>query len=431
MAACGYSLDAGQDLSITIKRGGVNVNVLPVALEWINDAGQRQIIATPQLGKPIIVDEDGWWCLDAFGPGIDWGARLWSDMVRPVIRIKDPQALFYGFSRPTIAAQGLRLAKTVNIGYDGGLPDRDVLFNQSRFRRKASKARLSGNPDEHRRDPGKVPISHTRGDALWFGEARAWDDGGQGWKLRQDWRRYGDDVTVALSLAAEDVASSIGPLSLDTTMTEQQVGASADDARNGDAAWGKTTVGTFTALGTSANIGFVSSSYGQFGTRFTPPLPPNCSISEASLSLRSSGIGLENPTVLITVENLANAATFSSGTREPSLSYRDRAGTTCTWSIANSWAANTWYGGGSQTDTNDVSAIIGQITSLADWASGNGMVFVMQLSSSVGTATYRGVRTYDFASTSAPKLNATYTEPAPTGLPAICRANFLNMMRSQ
>jgi len=130
MSACGYATDLATDYTVTVRRGGCDVQLAPVALEWRNAAGQVQLVAKPTPGLPVTVDEDGLWVLNAVGPGLDWGLRLWPDMARPVVRIADPAALFAGFRAPTINATGLRLCKVLSVGWSNGQPARDKLFRQ-------------------------------------------------------------------------------------------------------------------------------------------------------------------------------------------------------------------------------------------------------------------------------------------------------------
>jgi len=55
--------------------------------------------------------------------------------------------------------------------------------------------------------------------------------------LRQDWARYDSQVQLILSLSIDDLLSATGPVLLDTTMTEQQVAAGADDGANYETNW--------------------------------------------------------------------------------------------------------------------------------------------------------------------------------------------------
>ncbi|HKI82156.1 MAG TPA: hypothetical protein VKA04_10955, partial [Pseudodesulfovibrio sp.] len=88
----GMQSDWHHDGSITCERGGTSCTLRLLALAWINDAGERQVIGSFQPG-PVVDDEDGLWRIDALGTGIDYGARLYPDMTRPVVRINNPSRL--------------------------------------------------------------------------------------------------------------------------------------------------------------------------------------------------------------------------------------------------------------------------------------------------------------------------------------------------
>lgn len=376
--------------AIRCERGGAKTTLRPVALAWVNDAGDRQVIGTPTIGR-IASDEDGLWAPDAFGPGLDWGMRLWPDCARPVVRIARPGAL----PHPTIGPRGLRLAKILSVGHDGG---RVVGLQDIKAKRAVRPDLLSGRADEVRRPTAPMPLRASEGDALWFAGARAWDDE-QTWEVRSEWQRYGADVQVVCSLPIEAVLAARGALLLDTTMAEQQVGASADDSSE------LGTGSTFPVLATlefRSNTLTTSSSYRCCGARWTPPVPQGATITSASVGWY---LLYDSPNGNMYFEDVADSANYTTTTAVIS---RTRTTAYTSW-ISIGTATNDWY-------AIDAAAPLGEVVSRGDWVSGNGMSALLIANND---ANYTGsIRSFDGNASLAAKLNATYTEGAgATGSP--------------
>lgn len=406
MGQCGYAVDFENDYTLVVRRGDTSVTLTPLCLAWCNDAGQIQEIGTPVLGKPCVVDEDGIWVPDALGPGLDYGFRLWPDMVRPVVRINDPAQLMQGMAAPKIHPTGLRLCKILSVGWSNGQPSRERLFTQAKQNRSACKKLRKGVPDERVLNPGRIPIQHSRGNALWFHEARAWDDE-NGYALTVDWQRYGAEASVALGLPAESVAKASGALCIDTTMAEEQVGASADDA----AAYYYTESPTWSAAGTTISAGYYFAFGPRFssGLRFTPPIPVGATVSSAALTITAcEDRSATTVNTKLACEATANAAAFSDASNWAS---RFPAGITVQVAHSNitAWTKDTAY------TLADIASPVGAVIALAGWAESNGLVVFWHDYDNLSTHSDGCVRrgySYDGSTTKAAKLNATYTEAA-------------------
>lgn len=406
MSACGYATDWGDDYSLTVRRGGISVTMSLAALCWVNDRGQQQVIATPKFGQPSVVDEDGLWVIGALGPGIDYGLRLWPDMLRPCIRVADPAALLQGLARPMIDPHGLRLAKVLNVGHSGGQPD--DLVAQSRYRRIPGGVLLRGVPDEARRNPGRFAMRESAGAPLWFHEGRAWTEGeeAQNFDLRADWRRYGESLTLALSLDAVVLSGMAGPLLLDTTMAEQQVGASNCDTwvcwSDGAGVWA-----IYTSIGL-IEIGyyFANEKKGGGGNRFAPPLDKGVTVGSASITVRA--YSSDTSTVVrsyVRCEASDNAAVFST---VGDYNGRSRVANPVAWDSIASWTEGTWY------TSPDIAAHVGAVVARSGWATGQGLVVFHddhddRSDHNDQTHPHRRSSTYDKGATYGAKLNATYT----------------------
>ncbi|KKQ98072.1 MAG: hypothetical protein UT24_C0041G0002 [Candidatus Woesebacteria bacterium GW2011_GWB1_39_12] len=389
MGNCGYVSDCTNDGTISMARRGVKANLKVIGLAWINQAGKVQPIARVIPGFVPVADEDGWWAKDALGAGIDLGVRLWPDMMRPVIRINDVAAL----PKPTIGEQGLHLVKVLGVGWQGSMP----AWAKGTSTLPPDDWSL-GSVDADVPDPGKFQLANgLRG--LWFHEPRAWDAAGNDYPMMARWQRRGQSHVLLCGLPADVALAATGALTLDTTMAEQQVGASADDVY--------VTYGFEIFNLTAATNGCGDSNDSQYdiesGIRFSSvPIPVGATIGSSSISLMPvSSSGTLPITTHVYSELSASAAQF--GTRANYLA-RSLTATSGDW-VISAWPVGTWQ------VSEDVAVQAQQPIALPEWVSGNPMAFFWKHGGGWGgVAQVVNARSYNSSTTLSPKLNAAYTE---------------------
>jgi len=398
MTLNGYACYLSGDLKLTIDRRNSKVFIKIVALAWVNDNNEIQIIGEPNLSSIQTIDEDGSWLINGMGPGIDLGFRYWPDMLRPVIRINDPSSL----PRPTIGPIGLRLAKIMKVGWEDG---RIPIFSHISYKSLLSDSILSGSFDEHIVEPGIFPIESGMRQNLWFQDPLAWDNE-QTWRMREEWMRQGEDVQAILSLPIEAVLEARGALLLDETMAEQQVGAASDD--------GYVVRSTSTPKFSIVIMYFGDYDAANFdyeiGVRFASvPIGAGSIIDTATLSLHSGSLfgTVASSTIYGEAsDSPATYSTFADFDARPRTFGEE-------WS-PGSWVADTWY---------TASGIpLQPIVDRSGRASGDPVAFHVTHAVGWGAATSLcQAHTYESSAPLAPKLNATYTVASAGGIPPAIR----------
>lgn len=403
MAACAFTVDFGDDYSLTVARGGASVTFRPLGLAWVNTASQRQVIARPTLGLTPVIDEDGWWVRDAFGPGLDWGVRLWSHQLCPVVRIANAAALLGPATRPTIALAGLRLAKILSVGWSGGVPG---LFTGTVLDADANLAIPGGEADEKSVDPAPFALEHPRGPALWALDAEAWEESGERrWGLERRWLRYAGRTILVVGMKASDLQEAAGPIVFDTTMATQT--DTVDALRQ----YGATDnfVQTLLQVGCVIPPGSGSTYRDSSGMKFTPPLDQGVTINTASITVTDYG-AQSNNTVnsKLRCEATDNAADFSTKANWDARFPSGVAAHTVNWDGIGAFST------GNTHQTPDIASCLQDVVSRSGWVSGNGMVIFWDDYDGRSTASsyvYRMARGIVDGSSTAPKLDATYTGP--------------------
>lgn len=370
------------------SRGGATYRMAPLSLSWQDADGKEERIAKTTAGIDPRIDPDAYTITweDAFGAGLSYGYNLQPDKLFKVLTIGDRKAL----SQPR-RINGERLVLRLWVSWDGdGIPDEDLPSVAGDY------TEAKAEPTT-RRPPGRYAHKHIERalPCFWVQPPEAWDSDDetqQRWALDWWYERRGTEVVLCLALDAEALKSATYPLLMDTAISEEQVGASTDDARDNGSTCNTSdsTITLSTAAGTS-----------NCGMRFTTvPLPAGCTIDSASISVYLwFSNTYDDPNLDIYCEDADSAATF--GTSSPNRPM-DRAKTTAytLWRADNLGAAG-WK------VSPDISDPVQEVIDRASWASGNALAVITD---DLGTYSFT-VRTYDFSgNTSGAKLNATYTE---------------------
>jgi len=383
----------GVPYAAEFRRIGARVRMAPVGLAWINAAGERQIIARPTAGiVPAIHDDSITW-EDAFGRGISFAYRVSPDGFRKVVHVDGPTSL----PTPTISTKGLRLVVVMRMSWNGpatnGFANSVVTSDVESIDDSTLSSDISST-DETVDDP--EPYAIRSGDGFGFGfwmqRPRTWDADGADIRMQCRMVRAQDRVYGLFGVRATDLREAVWPISIDTAITEERVGASTDDAH---IVW---TTGNPVLVLNASYLQINSSKYDHCvtGFRFTSvPIPDGSTITAANLSVYV--YVLDNPHCDIYCEDADDAATFSALDTP-----RDRTKTTA----YASWN-DTGLGFGWKTSP-DISDPVQEVVDRPGWAQGALMVLTDQPSRTANEFLVRG---YDFSTYYTAKLNVTYTVP--------------------
>jgi hypothetical protein len=164
---------------------------------------------------------------------------------------------------------------------------------------------------------------------------------------------------------------------------------------------------TGTGFSSNSAVGSLGNWYGNYrsdGERFVNvQIPKNANITGAKISyLPNANKSGACPTIIYG-NAVDNAVAPTSNAEAKGLALTTAS---VSWSIPD-WTAGVW------SDSPDISSIITEITSRANWAAGNALQIVHK-QNNVTSPNVRDFKTYDFGSTSGPKLYVTYTAGAAT-----------------
>jgi hypothetical protein len=260
-----------------------------------------------------------------------------------------------------------------------------------------------------------VPVAReeVEREAWWFQTPRAWDSGegeerrefGVKWEVVQS----GAEWAGRFSVLAEDLGHATYPVFVDTDISEEQVGASADDASDYGTTW-PGSGGSPSITATSCSLGYTliaaTTYYYSFGARFTTvPIPQGATIDSSTMALNSHASLTYNTDLAIYAEDVDDAATFNTSSHMPGSATRTTA--TARWNIGTAaWVAGNWA------DTPDIKACVQEVIDRASWAENNDLALFI-FNYSTGSASgdlYRQIHTYDeTGNVSGPKFSASYT----------------------
>lgn len=381
----------GVPYAAEFRRIGARVRMAPVGLAWINAAGERQIIARPTAGiVPAIHDDSITW-EDAFGRGISFAYRVSPDGFRKVVHVDGPTSL----PTPTISTKGLRLVVVMRMSWNGpatnGFANSVVTSDVESIDDSTLSSDISST-DETVDDPEPYAIRSGDGFGFWMQRPRTWDADGADIRMQCRMVRAQDRVYGLFGVRATDLREAVWPISIDTAITEERVGASTDDAVDNDGNCFTNSTTIFVCDGPTKYT---------TGLRFTTvPIPAGATVDSATVSPYVYGTSHDDPDCTIYCEDADDPATFSTADY-PSGRTRTTA------SVA--WIA-TGIGSGFR-DSPDISGPLGEQVARAGWVSGNSVAVLLVSNLTPGRRFL--IRTIDHSASYAAKLNVTYTVPPP------------------
>jgi hypothetical protein len=382
------------------RRAGEWVRMAPVRVQYANAAGETQTIGEPRKNLVPTVDNEAnrieW--ADCFGTGLHFRYNLKPDEFFKTLTIATADAL----PAATIGSEGLRVEIVMGLAWSGQAGNG--------FGKGKDLTVLTGPEDaEEERQPryGKHPHKRQDGrEALWMQEPRAWDAEGETLPMQWGLERKGRRVYGAFGVKVADLAGATWPVCVDTAITEEQVGASSDDAYSRGTTWpgiaGSYVESSITS--TTPVLGKSGGVYYLHGYRFTTvPIPNGATIDAAAVTVMAQQTQTTVVNWLVAAEDADNPATFGAS-HYPLHSYA-----AATTSRSATWTPPSWQVG-SWNASPDIASVIAEVTTRAGWAADNAIVIVVYPATSSET-TSRSVRHYDYSNhTSGPKFNCTYTE---------------------
>jgi hypothetical protein len=397
------------------RRGGVWFGMAPIGLAWMNDAGQYQLIGTPAADITPTIDNDAYtvtWA-NCFGPGLDFRYNLQPDKFFKTLIVHAKANL----PTPTIGVGGLRLTIIMSVVWAREAGATNGTFSGITLSDFTSDlAQAVATPDQELVDPPPFSFQDRQQRVTWWVQRpMAWDsatperhDVTPTWRVR----RKGTQAFALFSITAGQVnsAQTVYPIYIDTAITEIDVSASTDDAYCRDTTSLPST--GFSATGHDFGLGFRNPYYYINGYRFlSVPIPKNATINSATIGLYDEGTQA-SLTVKIYGEAVDNSVTFAAG-HTPYNAYSARTTASYSWTQGStSWNAHTTLYG-KAAPVNDLSGIVGEITSRSGWASGNALTIII---TDDGTNT-AGHLHYSYDTMGTPqysaRFNATYTAAAP------------------
>lgn len=384
------------------RRAGKWLAMCPLALIWENDAGQKQLISKPVAGIVPVIDNDAYtvtWA-DCFGSGLNYRYNIRPDEFFKTVIVEDKTDL----PTPTIGLSGLKLTVVLGISWDnqlkaangfagGVIPD--VMPNDTD----------ASSVDEELVDSERFAYQdESFRDTFWMQRPRAWDSAEERHEIDVLWRlrRRGNKIFAALSVPATALNNPavVYPVFIDTDITEEQVGASADDAAR------RMVTSAYSRIADDLEIGFLNSSYKRLiiGFRFqTVPLPDDVILDSASITVTSlSGAAGTPVNTRIRCEDIDDAAEMPATAGAFDTKFGNKTTAFVNWDGIGTQPIDTEY------TSPDISSPVQEVIDRVGWSSSNDLVIFWDDDDERGTA-YRVIYSYDASSTKAAKFNASYT----------------------
>ncbi len=398
------------------KRADKWLAMAPLALVWENDAGDRESISKPVAGIIPDIDNDAYtitWA-NCFGPGLHYRYNVRPDHFFKTVIIDAKSDL----PAPTISGTGLKLtvvlgiswhsqAKAANGFADSVVPD--VIPNDTD----------TSSIDEELLDPPVFAYKdESLRDAFWVQKPKAWDSAEARHSVPMEWRlrRRGNRVFAALSVPAIALNNPdvVYPVFVDTDISEEQVGAGADDA-NID----YFDPSGYDPTGNNAHVGRINTGFRQgcIGMIFrTIPIPQGVTIDSAAVTVRADTSNSSNTRTKFRAYDADNYADdLSTEVKWNAIFPGSLTTAEVEWNstpvegeFLPAFTIGDWFQG------IDMSSVIQEITDRVGWASGNNLViFWDDYDDRAGAnGAYRTMDTYEAGASFAPKFNASYTEAA-------------------
>jgi hypothetical protein len=399
------------------RRAGRWFAMAPVALGWMNNARQWQLISTPKtLGAPTIDDVTNtvtWY--GAFGTGLDFQYSLKPDKFFKQLIIEGNASL----PTPTIGMSGLRLVLLMAVSWDAGT-------KAGTFANAVTPADLSddltdalGAPDEQATDPAAFSqLDEQSRDLWWFQKPVAWDSGGPDPEtgfpkvLPVQWRllRKASRCFMAFSVTATALNVATYPVYMDTTITEELVAASGDDAYSGGGSWpGTGTDKIYSAVALTFGIGWNTTAPPSsitrakcMGMRFlTIPVAQGVVVDTSTVQIYYDGTVVGTPSLKVHGDDHDDAAIWANTTNVATGSPGDRTRTTAA-------SPEVSLSGGAAYKSWNVKTVVQEIVDRALWASNNDMAFMLMSSSAINNDEQATMAFFDDSPSHPAKLNITY-----------------------
>jgi len=393
------------------RRAGKWLAMAPVALVWENSSGEQQLISKTQPAGAPTIDNDNYritWA-NVFGPGIDFRYNLNPDEFFKTVIINDKADL----PAPTINTSGLKLTTVMTLAWDAQTKSANGFASSITTNDLTDDTTGIDNPDEELTNPAissfKDELSR---DVWWLQKPKAWDSAEEQHIINVDHRlrRKGSNIFALLSVPATALnrPEVVYPVYVDSTITEVQTSASADDASMNGVTWpgtgGRDITTNFANVGKESNNFWYNS-----GTIFRNiPIPQGATVNSATVTLDGWQKNGSPGNMGVYGEAADDAAVYNTTNRGPA----DVARTTATipWSIA-SISGGTWY------TSPDISSIVQEVVGRGGWVFGNAFNAVLLPDSGLADGVTNEYRfyTYNANTTYAAKFNATFTVAA-TGI---------------
>lgn len=398
MTACGYAARFWQRRKKAkplnyigeFSRGGATYRMAPLSLSWQDAEGAEETISTPTGGiAPKLDAEAGtitW--TDAFGKGLSYAYNCTPDKLFKALTIRDRASL----PAPK-RIKAARLVLRLWVSWDGeGAPDEDLPAVAGGYQQATTKATTH-------RPAGRYPHKHIERDlpCFWVQPPEAWDSGDeeqQRWPLDWWYERRRQEVVLCLALDVAALEAAAYPLLMDTAISEEQVGASSDDAYDNGTALFSTTTNIYVNDSTTARTS---------GFRWTTiPIPAGATIDSAAMTVNVYSSSVDDPSITMYGDDEDSAATFSSTSRP---GQRPNTTASVVWSTTDVGAG--WV------TAPSITTIISEIVARDGWASNNSLA-VLVVSNQPDTARCAWKAWDTSGNVSGPKFNCSYTEGGTT-----------------
>jgi hypothetical protein len=375
----------------------------PIALFYMNFAGQKQLISKAKPATPKI-DNDNYnitW-VGTFGTGIDFRYNLKQDEFFKTIIINKKLNL----PEISIDTTGVNLCLVMAIVWDTKL-------NETLFSRKLTASDLCGDLsrvdvlDEQTELISEKRFCDSIGrDIFYIHHPKAWDSSEERhfYSIEQKFIRSSNNVFMLFSVPKKVLIDATYPLYFDTDITEERTAASSDDMVGYATTYpGDGGYDTASNLYIGSRITPTPTRFYCTGVRFTSiPIPQGATIGSATIQIEAESGETDDLDVDIFGEDTDDAATFDVTTHTTAAALATPTAATALWAYSATVSAGQWVA------SPDVKSIVLEITSRPLWVSNNDMVFVFVDANETISGRLRGAG-YDTGPSHAAKFNCSYT----------------------
>lgn len=387
------TLNSGTPM-VRYERGAHFIHFAAHDLQWTNDLGQIQLLATPaQTATALDTPESVRWN-NVYGTGrhlrVEADAatlRKWLDLAAP---LPTPTATIQAGGNPVLEFNEI-------IQLSSGL---SVFVNGAEWNRRDTVPSVA--EIEFRDAAGAVQFVFPA--AMAYGARPTPPVVGV---LRL--KRQGNSLFVSSRIPYDWLQTASYPVHIDPTLN-LQVGASADDSRMKSITNDSGRNVTSSGVCSITDITFPPGSHGSndeysAAARFTVTGPVSGdSVSSASFKMTATGNYNASPNVialLVSAQAADNAGALTTTDGDLNITARPRStAVSSVWDLTTT-TANTEY-------TISITSVIQEIVNRAGWASGNAMVILVDTDTTCTVGEWQDFYSYDGSTTKAPKLDIVY-----------------------